>query len=63
MSAPLDPIDADLSSKRVIVTGATAGIGREAAWGLAKLGAELVLVGRNAAKLEEIGRASCRERV
>jgi NAD(P)-dependent dehydrogenase (short-subunit alcohol dehydrogenase family) len=52
MSAPLDPIDADLSSKRVIVTGATAGIGKEAAWGLAKLGAEVVLVGRNAAKLE-----------
>lgn len=52
MSAPLDPIDADLSSKRVIVTGATAGIGKEAAWGLAKLGAELVLVGRSKAKLE-----------
>lgn len=52
MSAPLDPIDADLSSKRVVVTGATAGIGKEAAWGLAKLGAEVTLVGRSAAKLE-----------
>jgi NAD(P)-dependent dehydrogenase (short-subunit alcohol dehydrogenase family) len=52
MSAPLDAIDADLSAKRVVVTGATAGIGKEAAWGLAKLGAEVVLVGRSAAKLE-----------
>jgi NAD(P)-dependent dehydrogenase (short-subunit alcohol dehydrogenase family) len=68
MSAPLEPIDADLSAKRVIVTGATAGIGKEAAWGLAKLGAEVVLVGRNAAKLEAtrdelVARGAAREKL
>ena len=33
MSVPLEPIDVDLSNKRVIDTGATSGIGKETAWG------------------------------
>lgn len=52
MSKPLDPIPVDLRGKVCVVTGATAGIGREAAWGLARLGADVVLVGRSRTKAE-----------
>lgn len=50
MSRPLDPIPVDLTDEVCVVTGATAGIGKEAAWGLARLGAHVVLVGRNPAR-------------
>jgi len=39
-----------MESKLVVVTGATAGIGKEAARGLAGMGARVVLVGRNPEK-------------
>jgi NAD(P)-dependent dehydrogenase (short-subunit alcohol dehydrogenase family) len=39
-----------MNGKRVLVTGATAGIGEQTALELAKLGAEVVIVGRNAEK-------------
>jgi retinol dehydrogenase-14 len=39
--------------KRILITGATSGIGRESASQLAAEGHELVLVGRNQAKLDE----------
>jgi NAD(P)-dependent dehydrogenase (short-subunit alcohol dehydrogenase family) len=42
----------DLSGKTAIVTGATGGIGLEASVLLARQGARVILVGRNAAKLE-----------
>jgi NAD(P)-dependent dehydrogenase (short-subunit alcohol dehydrogenase family) len=63
MSRPLEPIPVDLTGKVCVVTGATAGIGKEAAWGLARLGADVVLVGRSparasAARDELIGRGA-----
>ncbi|GAB4552692.1 MAG: SDR family oxidoreductase [Anaerolineae bacterium] len=42
-----------MQGKIVLVTGATNGIGKEAARGLAKLGAQVVIVGRNPQKTEE----------
>ncbi|HJR18183.1 MAG TPA: SDR family oxidoreductase [Actinomycetota bacterium] len=51
-----------MEGKLVVVTGATAGIGKEAARGLAGMGARTVVVGRNAEKTqgvaEEIRRSS-----
>jgi retinol dehydrogenase 12 len=44
----------ELKGKTVLVTGATAGIGRETALGVAKLGAHVVLVGRNAEKTKRV---------
>jgi NAD(P)-dependent dehydrogenase (short-subunit alcohol dehydrogenase family) len=40
-------------TKTIVITGATSGIGRATALGLAKLGSRLVLVGRDAARAEE----------
>ncbi len=42
-----------MKGKRVLVTGATDGIGRETAKALVQLGAEVILHGRNAARLRE----------
>jgi NAD(P)-dependent dehydrogenase (short-subunit alcohol dehydrogenase family) len=46
-SAPLPPIEADLSGRLCLVTGASSGIGAAAAHGLARLGARLVLACRS----------------
>src|SRR5215469_10124303 len=51
-----------MKGKTCIITGATDGIGLEAAAGLGALGARLVLVGRNRAKGEVVLRA-LRQRV
>lgn len=42
-----------LKQKRILVTGASSGIGRAIAIECAKMGAELILTGRNKARLEE----------
>lgn len=41
------PLDTSLTGKTVVITGATSGLGRAAAAGLAELGARVVLVGRD----------------
>lgn len=46
-------LDLDLSGKTAVVTGASSGIGRAIAEALAEAGANLVLVGRNHARLAE----------
>jgi NAD(P)-dependent dehydrogenase (short-subunit alcohol dehydrogenase family) len=43
-----------MQGKTVLVTGATAGIGKETAYGLAKLGARVVIVGRNEEKTKAV---------
>lgn len=50
MSRPLERIPVDLSGTRIVVTGASAGIGHEAALALAQLGADVTVVARSAAK-------------
>ena len=47
-------IMSDLKGKTVLITGATAGIGYETALGVAKLGAHVVLVGRNPEKTKRV---------
>ena len=46
------PLEANLNGRTVIVTGATSGLGRAAAARLATFGPRLVMVGRNAEKLD-----------
>jgi len=45
-----------LRGRTVVLTGGTSGIGRAAAFQLVQLGADLVLVGRNREKTEQVGR-------
>lgn len=49
-----EPIDADLTGKTVVVTGATDGLGLEAALRLRQLGARVVVVGRTQRKLDAV---------
>jgi len=50
-----------VSRNRVcVVTGATRGIGRATALSLAKLGAQVVLVGRDSARMDEVRREAAR---
>jgi NAD(P)-dependent dehydrogenase (short-subunit alcohol dehydrogenase family) len=46
-----------IENKRVVVTGATSGIGKEVAIGLASLGAHLVLAGRDRSRGDEVAAA------
>lgn len=49
MAAITDPFS--LSGKRILVTGASSGIGRQTAISCAEMGAQLVITGRNAERL------------
>lgn len=44
----------DVQNKRIVLTGATGGIGRHIAIELARRGAKLILIARNAEKLEQL---------
>src|SRR5678815_3646081 len=46
--------DLDMQGKTAIVTGATGGIGKEIARGLAKLGATVIIGARNPSKGEQV---------
>lgn len=48
------PLDVSLAGRTAVVTGATAGLGREAATRLAELGARVVIVGRNPEKTARV---------
>lgn len=49
-----DKVRTLMNGKRVLITGATNGIGKVAALELAKMGAEVVIVGRNPQKTERV---------
>ena len=50
-----DPTPGTLTGRTVVVTGPTSGLGRETAYRLAELGARIVLVGRDPAKVQALG--------
>ena len=58
---PADPAPDSLAGKRVLVTGATAGIGLAMTQAFARLGATVYLLGRNADKVRDCVAAICDE--
>ena len=54
---PHDAVDADLTGRNALVTGATSGLGRAVATALANLGAQVTIVGRNPAKTDAVAEA------
>lgn len=52
--APQKPFEASMAGKVCVITGATSGVGLEAARSLASHGAELVMVSRNAQKARQV---------
>ncbi len=50
-SRRFSPVEADMTGKTVVVTGSTGGLGLESAHSLWRLGARVVIVGRNEQKL------------
>lgn len=49
----LDPVDADLTGQRALITGGTSGIGRAVAAGLMGLGADVVITSRSADRADQ----------
>ncbi|HSN84952.1 MAG TPA: SDR family NAD(P)-dependent oxidoreductase [Polyangiales bacterium] len=55
---PHPPIEEDLTGRVALVTGATSGLGRETATELARLGATVIIVGRNREKTDAVAEAT-----
>ena len=53
----LPPVEVDLEGRTALITGATSGLGRSTAESLARLGAQLILVGRNPEKTARVAEA------
>jgi NAD(P)-dependent dehydrogenase (short-subunit alcohol dehydrogenase family) len=49
-----EPVVTDMSGKTVLITGATGGLGKATASALARLGAKVIIVGRDEGKLAQI---------
>lgn len=56
-SRSFDPIETDLSGRTVLITGGSGGLGRAAAESIAGMGARVIVVGRDPAKLREVERS------
>ena len=56
----LPPVEVDLEGRIALITGATSGLGRSTAESLARLGAQLILVGRNPEKTARVAEAIIR---
>ncbi|KAJ8601631.1 hypothetical protein CTAYLR_008909 [Chrysophaeum taylorii] len=54
LPSPRAPLSTNLRGKRIVITGANAGVGKHAALRLAKQGAEVVLACRNPSKAEAV---------
>lgn len=53
-SRDFETIDADLTGRTIVITGATGGLGKAAATELSRLGARLIVVSRTRSKLDEL---------
>ena len=53
----ISPFKASIRGKRVLITGASMGIGEQMAYYYAKLGADLLITSRTEAKLQQVNKA------
>ena len=56
MTWAMEPVSGPMVGKSVLITGATSGIGRATALGLARMGANLAIIGRDRVRIEDAAR-------